>query len=191
MQISKEHLSKRLRKFQKNYTLVDIERQNIDPNPLHGFIINYSETLILLQQVYDIRVNGFKVIRLADITKLGINQTGVFQKAMMLSDGSIKSEKSNIGLPLGNYQKIAETLGEWAKLFSIEMEALDEGDEYYSLGKFIENKGDVIVIHEFDGTAKWDKKESCFASEEITALSFDDDYSKAYERYFKRQKNGT
>lgn len=59
--------------------LVTIIRDNLNTANLHGFILAYSPDFLLIQYVYDFRIDGLMVLRRKDISEIKTSKTDEFQ----------------------------------------------------------------------------------------------------------------
>ena len=57
-----------------------IEREKIDVNTIHGFIVDFDDEWVLLQRVFDFYVDGWVFLRRGDISVIQSKPTEVFRR---------------------------------------------------------------------------------------------------------------
>jgi hypothetical protein len=77
----------RFANFARDRELVSIRRDDINANSIQGFILGFSDELVLIQYVYDFRLDGLMVLRAADITEVTCNATDELQKKLLIAEG--------------------------------------------------------------------------------------------------------
>jgi hypothetical protein len=74
-----------LSSYQKSRQLVSIRRADVDSNAIQAFILGASERLVLLQYVYDFKLDGLLVVRREDISDVQRTATDKFQQSLLVS----------------------------------------------------------------------------------------------------------
>ena len=78
-----EHLSK----LKEGRNLISIRRGNIDGHKIQGFLLDYSEELILINYVYDFILDGLMVLRRSDISEIKTDKTALLQTQILKEIG--------------------------------------------------------------------------------------------------------
>ncbi len=167
-------------KFVKNKDVVSIERIN-ESEPIQGIILDYSDSLILFQNIYDLMLDGFKVIDRSDIECIEVSDTDIFQKKIMSKEGIMDKVKIPFKINLDSWNKVYEYILNDNKYISIENE--DPENDFYYIGKIYENREKSVILNHFDGTGQWDEELIEIKYKEITSLSFLSNYINLYEKY--------
>jgi len=76
-----------IKKYKKDRTLVSISRTEIDSNKIQGVILGYSKKLVLLNYIYDFRLDGLMILNRDYISKIGVSKTDKFQKELLIKEG--------------------------------------------------------------------------------------------------------
>ena len=87
--------------FRDSGSLVGIEREKIDVNTIHGFIVDLEDEWVLLQRVFDFYADGWVLLRRGDISVLQSKPTEVFQRALLEGEGSLARVDFTRRLPEG------------------------------------------------------------------------------------------
>lgn len=176
--------SKELADFKSRLALVDIERNAIDDVKLYGFVLGYSDELILIREVDDFIVNGLRLIRRRDITKLSEGETGIFQRSLIEAEGNLQSDRLKFQGPLHSFEGWLSSFSE-DDILIVEDETV-EGEFY--IGKVISANAEQVLIHNFDGAARWDDEISEVPTDRITMAQADGSYTNHYQRHYQREE---
>jgi hypothetical protein len=174
---------RRIENYRSNHTLVEITRDKVDTNKIHGFILGYSKELLLLQSIFDFRLDDYSIININDISKIGSGATSRFQQRILEKDGDLIKIKTPVGIQLMNWNTAIQSVGKKQSIFILEV----EGPQFnqFLIGRVIELKADYVLFHHFDGAGKWNKKYSKMKYSDITRLQFNSYYVKKYLRHIK------
>ena len=165
--------------------MVSVNRELIDPNALHGFILDFNDEWILMQRVFDFYIDGFIMVRRADITALQSKTTDVFQKALLEQEGSFKRVDFSRRLPEGGLTEFFLDFGE-GRVIILEEET-DEDDMFY-IGFLSDiDEDEFVELDCFTGAGRFEDEVTLVDMEEITCISFESNYTLHYQRYFDRR----
>jgi hypothetical protein len=172
-----------LKDYIKNENIVSIERNKIDNDWLLSMPLKSSTTLLLLSHLNEFLFDGFKIIRIGDITKLRHEPT---------VEEILKREK--IAIALEDEQSI--NIEGWRQAFIelssinpiviIECEHLENVDFY--IGEIKNVTSESVELLYFDGDGKWDNEISIIDFIDITCVTINDRYSTFMGRYARDQK---
>ena len=165
-----------------------IEREKIDVNTIHGFIVDFDDEWVLLQRVFDFYVDGWVFLRRGDISVIQSKPTEVFQKALLEEEGSLERVDFTRRLPEGGIITMLRGF-ESDQVVILEEEAEDEDKDVFYIG-FIRGVEDGTVSLEFiSGEGGIDGEETLIHIEVVTSIAHSLNYTLHYERYFARQRN--
>lgn len=173
-----------LSKLKTERTLISIKRNKIDDLSIHGFLLDYSEELILIAYEYDFILDGLMVLRCSDITEIKTNKTDLLQTEILKEEGLYSKVDFDIACELKGWGGVLSTLGKRHRFVSIE----DENNEcpLFYIGEIVKIGNDSVSIMEFSGAANWDEDASEIYYEDISCMQFGNNYTNMYERYFER-----
>jgi hypothetical protein len=173
-----------LKDFINNKNIVSIERKYIDKNKIISVPIKLSKTLLLIKYCYDFIDDGFKIIRLKDISAM--KQEKVIERINKI-EGFLGDSANSISIPIEEWRQVFCCLLSLNKTIIIECEYLN-GCRFY-IGKILKVKSESVEIITFDGKGKWDKEASIIKYKKITCVTFDDRYSIIMGRYALNKKD--
>ncbi|MDF7809561.1 hypothetical protein P4E94_19140 [Pontiellaceae bacterium B12219] len=173
-----------LESYKTSQTLVTIKREKIDGNKIQGFILAYSDELILIQYVYDFNLDGLMVLRISDITSLESTKTDVFQTQILKDEDLYSKITFSSKYDVQSWHSVLSTLGKEYEYIIIE----DEDPEFpiFMLGALKKIGNESVSILEFTGTARWQTELSQMCFENISSFQVGNNYSNIYRRYFER-----
>jgi hypothetical protein len=174
----------RLANFARDRKFVSIRRDNIDAHPIHGFILGFSDKLVLIQHVYDFVLDGLVVLRTADITGIKCDTTNKLQKKLLIAEGIFQKIPFESTFDLCNWKSIMSMFSQRYRLIIIEDERPEE--QVFLIGKIEKITKNNVCLRYFSGTGKWDKKPTKQAFSNITSCKVDANYINVYQRYFER-----
>ena len=74
-----------------------IKREEIDDESLSTISIAVSNQLLIVQYLYDFNFDGFKVLSMNDISKIGRGKVEEFHDKILISEGLIVKRRINVG----------------------------------------------------------------------------------------------
>jgi hypothetical protein len=170
---------KQLTEYIKNRSLVCVRREKIDSQSLQAFILNYSESLILMQYICDFRLDGHLILRGDDISSITCRATDEFQRKLMDENGLIENIDFDFNVELSSFSSLLNALPRQS-IVIIE----DEGMDLFWIGRFIDSDNNNICLHEFSGAANWDDELTYIGQKDITCCQLNSNYISYYARYF-------
>jgi hypothetical protein len=163
---------------------VSILRDELDSSSIDGFVLGYSDDLLLIQNVYDFRLDGLKVIRIADITAIESGATREFQKKLLVTEGLFQQIDFESPHDLRDWSDILTQFSLSRSLVILENEQQD--DSIFLIGKIQKIGESGVSLRSFSGVGEWDEYPTLLPFSIITACSVDTNYSNVYQRHFER-----
>jgi hypothetical protein len=177
----KNHLDK------KKYTLLTRKTGKTSTETSRGYILNFSEDFILLQETDDFKILGYNIFPLKQIISLRHNENDEFY------DKIIKAEKEDKKIGI----KYSVDLSSWATIFqSIKSRKLNviiecENPDNYSfdIGPIASLTKTSVYIQYMNGQGIIDKEPTKIDLKLITKLMFDDRYINTLTKYATKTIN--
>ena len=163
--------------------MVSIERSHIDDRHLQGFILDESDELLLIQYIYDFRLDGLMVLTKSDITRLQINRTCEFHTHLLRQQGLLKHIPFDRKFDLSSWQDFFKSARKDFEFFTIEEERFKEPNYY--IGTLEKVKKNHVKIREFTETGRWVDRPTVAKYKNITLCQVGTHYSDVYQQYFK------
>lgn len=173
-----------LQEYKDKKSLVSIEREDIDTNGIQGFILDFSNSLLLLQYVYDFNLDGLLILRVEDITNINCTKTDIFQLELLKQEKLFKKINFHRNYDLSNFKTTISALNKEFSYFILEDEKPD--DPVFLIGTINKLTSRSVHLNYFTGAGNWDKKPSIINYKDITACQVDTNYINVYKRYFQK-----
>ncbi len=168
----------------KNGQLCAINRDMIDELSMYCFPIAMSEKLLLVLNVYDFNIDGYKIIRLEDISEVFCEDAEEFNEMIIRKEGILDNFSPEI-LDIENLKKVFNYFLKTKKNIIVQCEGYNESLFYVgSVSKV--GKGD-ISLKTFDGVGIIDEKEAVIPLSKITCVSYDSRYVNIISKYIKEK----
>lgn len=177
--------SKSIREYIQRRTLVSISRAEIDSLSIQGCILACSEALVLLQYVFDFRLDGFMLLRRKDITELKSGKTNRFQQYLLESEGLWDQVDFTFRAPIESYKSFLAALSP-NEIVIVEDEVAEP--QQFLIGTVSRVAGDSVTINHFTGTGRLVEPKETISLARVTSCQTRTNYIKAYQRHFERIK---
>ena len=163
----------------KRYTkLVECFRGDIEDEEVYdiGFVVDGSDEFLLLHLVDDrIKLNGYSLIRVSDITELNteVEHARFIEKALEIRKAEVSRP---VLVDLTDINTILTSISQNFPLLTVHREEHDP--ETICVGEVESVSDKTVLINEMNPDAKWDGKKR-IALDEITRIDFDGGYETA------------
>lgn len=178
-----KHIEKR--HFVKTY-LKDDEGDSI--TNYTGFILEQNDELVLLADTYDFKPNGLVVCRKKDINEILYSDQQKFMEKVMLKEGRIDeviARRQLYKFELGTLKELLDYILENDLAFTAECKYGSRDDFYLGTLESVKNKKFVMNYINADG--RYDFKTIPVRFEDVTMLTFDNEYANFIRKYAFRQ----
>lgn len=169
--------------------IIRLEREHIDPNCINGVPLLRSKNLLLIEYYNDFYWDGYKVVRIGDVTGVYYNEEERFYERILKQEGIYKG----LNIPelegMYDWKYLFEKLKKLYQTVIIECEEYDIEDFY--IGKVLEIKEKQLQFLYFDTMGRWRERPNEINYNEITSVSFADRYSAIYSKYCQPTGNMT
>lgn len=172
--------------YKNSRTLISIERDKIDDNSIQGFLLEYSNELILIQYIYDFNLDGLMILRRNDITKIKSNATDILQTQLLKDEDLYKNVDFYVKLNLSDWGSILSNIKKDYGLVIIEDEKKEKG--IFLIGKIETITKKSVEITHFTGTGTWGEVPTPIDFNDITSCQVNTNYINVYQRYFEKIK---
>ncbi|HMV48975.1 MAG TPA: hypothetical protein PLD20_28585 [Blastocatellia bacterium] len=164
--------------------VVDFKRPKIDGYKLRGFVLDYSDSLTLLNVLDDnFYLNGFTVIRNSDIAGYRAYDKDDYFLNMALRLKAIKPMRKP-KIDLDNWATVLRTVQERFPLLTIHREAISSNVCY--VGKLVSITEKTFTLYDIDPDANWDRPHLRKLAD-LTKVDFGGGYEDALWRVAKEE----
>lgn len=162
---------------------IQINRDEIDDDSLSGIPLSIGNRLLLIKFYYDFSFDGFKILRMQDLTEVRYNATDKFVEKILIEEGLISEEQQSIIKNLDHWKDTFLELKTLNKNIIVELEDYDGDDLSFFIGKIIEVNNDFISFRHFNSIGEWEEKPEKIFYKDISIVTFDDRYSSIISKY--------
>jgi hypothetical protein len=162
---------------------VDIRREGIDSRSMQAVLLGCSDSLLLVQYVYDFRLNGYMLLRRCDLSEVRCRSTDRFQKELLETEGVFGQINFGFGVPIQSFEAFLQSRGEH-EIIIVQDEAAD--DPEFLIGTVAGVDADAVEIRHFTGIARVEEPYPRIAMDRITCCQMGTDYIRFYQRHFNR-----
>jgi hypothetical protein len=153
---------------------VRVQRENIQPGAIHGYVVGLSRDFCLIAEVGDaIRFDGYLAIAVADISRVETDPAREFvDRALALRGEALAIPQD---FRLDDWAAIARSAAAAAPLISVNMIEDEEGEISY-VGQVADIDTGAIVLRELDPNAAWYPDTGAYEFEAIGSIGFGSGY---------------
>lgn len=169
---------------QRDQDFVSIYRTGIDDSRLQGFVLAVSSDLVLIQYVYDFRLEGLMALRTSDITQVELTATDIRQKALIFEEDLGGQIPFAVHFDVRSWRTLIEQLSLSHALIILECEAGELNE--FLIGRVVQTEVDSLQIEHFTGTGDWADTSTEVSYAGITCCQVGTNYANVYQRHFDR-----
>jgi hypothetical protein len=147
-----------------------------------GIPIMMSDNLLLFRYFVDFYLDGFKIIRIHDISQIERGNKEGFFEDIIRKEGLYKKFNEVAITSIDNWKVAIQSINAKYPCYIIERELSTCG---LVIGKSIKHLNQNLEFHPFSPTGEWEEFET-IQYDEITCVSFNDGYSKTISKYVKQ-----
>jgi hypothetical protein len=135
--------------------VVDFKRPKLDDEYLRGFVLNYSESLTLVNVLdSNFYLNGFSVIRNSDVSEYRAYDKEDYFLNQALRLKSIKPARKP-RVDLSDWASVLRTAQKMFPLLTISRESISRDVCY--IGKLVSMTNKTFTLYDIDPDANWDR----------------------------------
>ncbi len=181
------NIEKRLKKHLDKKRFARVSR-SISKNRLEisrGFILDYSDELILLQGTDDFQIQGFVVFEKAAIKEIRYNKNDKYYDKILDWEGIKKELGILTKVNISSWKKLFKSLKKKNKNVIIECEhpKIDQ----FIIGEILEVGKKKLSILYFNAAGVWDEKPTKVKYKDITKVMYDDPYVEVFSKYTRER----
>ena len=162
--------------------VLSLERPEMAETELLCIPVARSEELLLVHVFYDFYPDGFRVIRLEDVYGAIREASEEFFERVLAAEGVYGRLKPPPNIDLSGWPGVLSSLRGQYDYCIIEC---DEQDDFL-IGKTMELGEWDFTFWYFDATGKWDDEMDVVDYDDLTGVSFDDNYTNTIVKYIQK-----
>lgn len=150
-----------------------------------GFPIYLSEEFVLTTAIIDFHDEGYAIIRTKDIVDAYSKESDSFNEQICVSEGLQEKIHQEHVKEIDSLKQIFLQLNDYDGFICIQCEQQLERCSFY-MGKIVAIEDDTISFKDIGMDGIWDDEIHSIPYEDITQISYGDNYSKMYYKYVSK-----
>ena len=146
-----------------------------------GVPLAVSPELILLRPEENFHLDGYEVIRLADVDQVVRGETELLTERILLGEGELPLQPPSSVPPIASWTELFAWLSSDRVLVMLECEESEPSTLF--LGTVVAVASGAVALRCLDRDGTWDEEPQLFRLAEVTRLRFGDRYSVMYGKY--------
>lgn len=152
----------------------------------NGYILGFSDNLLLLNETDDFRVNGYAIIRIDQIKKVRFNKGDKYFDKMMRWENTIEKVGIKHQIDLNDWHSAFKSLKNLGLSVIAECEA--EDIDTFTIGPITKVGKKYVYITDFDIEGFFDDSPTSIDYESITRVAFETEYLNIFSKYTRQRK---
>lgn len=158
---------------------------NNETTSITGFPICLSEKFILTTVIVDFHDEGYAILRTKDVVDAYSNESDSFYEQICISEGLRDNVQQEYIKEINSLKHILLQLKNYDGFICIQCEQQLERCSFY-MGEIITIEDDSVSFKDIGMDGIWDDEIHNIPYEEITQITYGDNYSKMYYKYVGR-----
>lgn len=151
-----------------------------------GYIVDYSNDFLVLQESDDFSVLGYNILPIDQIKTIRFNRNDQYYHKMMVWEGEAEKVGINYKIDLGSWQSVFKSIKE--KGLNVIVRCEDPEIDTFTIGPIIKTGRKNVYIQYFDASGFWDEEPIKISLEDITKVNFDDRYINVFSKYLRHKR---
>lgn len=176
---------KQIKRHFKKQHFVKIARQisSYHPPMDSGYIVAYNDDFVVLQEVYEFKLNGFYVFPIHQIVGIRYNDNDRYYDKIMHWEGLKKDIQYRPNLPLKNWKKVFKTFKKQHQHVIVECEHPKQAQ--FIIGSIIKVTNKQVYIRYFNAQGILENYPTNIKFKHITKVTFEDHYIDTFQKYLR------
>ncbi|MBE9600743.1 hypothetical protein [Pedobacter sp. MC2016-24] len=149
----------------------------------YGYIVDFNEDFVVLQEIDDFNLNGYRIFATSTISKIRYNDYDMYYNDIMEWEGITDKVIYPHSIDLTNWNTIFQSVKALGLNAIIENEK--PGKEIFAIGPIIKVTDKSVSINSFDPTGLLDKELTKFKWKDITIMQLDNRYINVFSKYLR------
>ncbi len=170
----------------KKYCKVKRHFNQTDIDCAIGYIVDYSDNFILLQETDDFEIDGYSVIPINTISDIILSNKDKYYDKIMSLEGLVDKVQNNHKIDLTSWNSILKSIRKIGLNVIIENENPD--DMSFDIGPITRITESAVYIRYFNAQGFLDSESTKITWDLITNVRFDTRYINTFSKYLRKRK---
>ena len=151
----------------------------------NGYIVDYSDNFVLLQEAIDFDVDGFVAFPIQTISEILYNNNDKYYDKIMHLEGIVERIEKKHQINLTSWATILKSIKKLSLNVIIENE--DPEDKTFDIGQIIKITKTAVYIRYFNARGIFDEDVTKISWNLISLVTFDDRYTNLYSKHLRER----
>lgn len=152
----------------------------------NGIVVNYSDDFVLIQEIYDFKIDGFSIFPIKTISKIVYGNNEKYYNKILHFENIPSKVNYNLKVNLKNWETIFKSL---KKLnFNVTIENENYLDETFDIGPIIKITKNAVFIRYFNAKGILNDENTKINWTQVTITKFDTRYVNIFSKYLRERK---
>jgi hypothetical protein len=151
-----------------------------------GYIVDYSDDFILLQEAGDFIIEGYVVFPVSQIKKIRFIKWDKYFHKIIIAEKEIEKVGVKYKIDLCDWPSIFKSIQNHQLNVIIKCE--EPGNESFDIGPITNVTDKLVNIHNFDPSGLLDEEPTPITFENVSVVEFDDRYINIFSKYLRHRK---
>ncbi len=152
----------------------------------NGYIVDYSDDFVLMQESDDFRVLGFLLFPISTIDQIRFNYNDKYYDKIMRWEKLIDTVSKRHKIDMKSWTTIFRTIKKAG--FNVIIENENPNDEIFNIGPIIKITRTAVYIQYFSAKGFLESETTKITFDKITIAKFDDNYINVFSKYLRQHK---
>lgn len=163
--------------------LVRLTRGFAGAENVHGFLLAASPRLVLLQEVTELHLDGYRILDRTQIEATRHSRYERYMAAILRAEGELKKLGLDAEIDLADWETAFRSLK--ARGRSVIVEDEREETDAFLIGEILRVNKRSVSIREFDALGRWVAEPSRQRYTDVTSISFENEYVTIFSKYLR------
>ena len=151
-----------------------------------GYILDYSDGFVLIQDTDDFNIDGFSIIPINTIIDLLYSNKDKYYDKIMTCEGLVDKVYKKYPIDLTSWNTIFKSIRKYG--FNVIVENENPDDESFDIGPITRISDSSVHIRYFDAQGFLNEAPTKITWDLITIVKFDSHYINTFSRYLRERK---
>ena len=151
-----------------------------------GYIVDYSDRFILIQETDDFNIDGFSIISIDTIIDIPYSNKDKYYDKIMNCEGLVDKVQKKHTIDLTSWSSVFKTIRKYG--FNVIVENENPDDESFDIGPITRISDSSVHIRYFDAQGFLNEKATKISWDLITIVRFDTHYINTFSKYLRERK---
>lgn len=171
----------------KKYCTIKRQTGETDFVTSNGYILDYSNDFVLMQQVMDFKCLGYIIFPMYTLKEVRFNNNDKYYNKILVWEKEVELVSKKYDIDLMDWTTIFKTIKKTGLNVIIENE--DPNDESFDIGPIIRITKTAVFIRYFNARGYLNAEPTKIRYDQITIVQFDNPYINVFSKYLRERKD--